>query len=171
MILAAASNWYKEKGTEDLIRLAENLPDSTVLTVVGVKGSLKRKLKHPNVITLERTENAVQLAEIYSAADLFINLTQEDTFPTVNIEAQACGCPVLTYAAGGSPEIITKDTGMSVPAGDLDAMTGMIKVMRDRRITFTAEACIARGNEFTRERMIKEYTDLYRAVTEQKEKD
>ena len=165
MILAVAGNWYKEKGSEDLEKLAQNLPEGTVLTAVGVKGALKRKLQSAGVIALERTENAAELAEIYSAADVFINLTQEDTFPTVNIEALSCGCPVITYAVGGSPEIITGDTGLSVPAGDLNQMLGMIKVMRDRRIVFSADTCMARGRQFTRERMVKEYHALYLAMT------
>lgn len=170
VILAAASNWYKEKGSEDLVRLAQNLPDRTALVAVGVTGSLKNRLNLPNVTALERTENADQMAELYSSADVFINLTQEDTFPTVNIEAQACGCPVITYAVGGSPEIMTEQTGLSVPANDLDAMIGMIKVMRDRQITFRTEDCIARGQEYTRERMKEEYRKLYSELTEGEQK-
>ena len=165
VILAAASNWYKEKGSEDLVRLAQNLPDHTALVAVGVTGSLKNRLNLPNVLALERTENVDQMAELYSSADVFINLTQEDTFPTVNIEAQACGCPVLTYAVGGSPEIVTENTGIVVPANDLDAMIGMIKVMRDRQISFRTEDCIARGQEYRRERMKEEYRKLYHEMT------
>ena len=166
LILAAASNWYKEKGSEDLVRLAQNLPDGTSLAAVGVSGSLKKKLNLPNVIAMERTESAVQMAELYSSADVFINLTQEDTFPTVNIEALACGCPVITYAVGGSPEIVTEHTGIAVPASDLNALIGMIKVMRDRQIVFRPEDCIARGREYPRERMIEEYRKLYGEMTE-----
>ena len=170
VILAAASTWYKEKGSEDLVRLAQKLPKGTALAVIGVTGSLKKKLNLPDVITMERTENADQMAELYSSADVFINLTQEDTFPTVNIEALACGCPVLTYAVGGSPEIVTETTGLSVPANDLNAVIGMIKVMRDRQIIFRTEDCIARGNEYSRERMKEEYRKLYDEMTERKQK-
>ena len=170
VILAAASNWYKEKGAEDLVKLAQKLPEGTCLVAVGVSGSLKNRLRLPNVITLERTESASQMAELYSSADVFVNLTQEDTFPTVNIEAQACGCPVITYAVGGSPEIMTEHTGIAVPAEDIDALTGMIKVMRGRQIIFRTEDCIARGNEYQKERMIKEYRKLYRELTEREHK-
>lgn len=50
---------------------------------------------------MPRTESAAQLAAIYSAADAFFNPTVEDNFPTVNLEAEACGTPVVTYDTGG----------------------------------------------------------------------
>lgn len=64
-----------------------------------------------NVIGLQRTANQQELAEYYSAADVFINPTYQDSLPTVNMEALACGTPVITYRTGGSPEILDKETG------------------------------------------------------------
>ena len=161
MILAAAGNWYKEKGTEDLKKLAHDLPEGCVLAVVGADRRFAASLAGPNVITVSRTERAEELAEIYSAADVFINLTKEDTFPTVNIEALSCGCPVITYAIGGSPEIITEKTGKSVPGEDLDALKEMIEDMQKGKVRFDRQDCEARGREFSRERMLGEYRALY----------
>ncbi len=161
LILASAGNWYKEKGVDDLIALAHQLPDGCALAVVGVKGNLKAKLDLPNVTAVERTESAAQLAEFYSAADVFINLTQEDTFPTVNIEALACGCPVLTYRVGGSPEIAGETCGIAVDPGDLEGMIRAIEAVRDGKTVFSREACSQRGREFSRERMIQAYRLLY----------
>lgn len=57
-------------------------------------------------VLMPRTESAVQLAAIYSAADAFFNPTVEDNYPTVNLEAEACGTPVVTYDTGGCAETI-----------------------------------------------------------------
>ncbi|ROT91781.1 glycosyltransferase [Gordonibacter urolithinfaciens] len=56
---------------------------------------------------LERTESHGQLAAIYTAADLFLNPTREDNYPTMNLEAEACGTPVWTYGTGGCAETLT----------------------------------------------------------------
>ena len=59
------------------------------------------------IVTLQRTSSQQDLASIYSAADLFVNPTVEDNYPTVNLEAEACGTPVLTYDTGGCSETIS----------------------------------------------------------------
>ena len=41
-----------------------------------------------------------ELARLYSQAAVFVNTTLEDNFPTVNLEALACGTPVVTFATG-----------------------------------------------------------------------
>ncbi|MBR4456507.1 MAG: glycosyltransferase [Solobacterium sp.] len=164
VILAAAGSWYKEKGTEDLIRLSNRLPEGSDLVVVGASGSFAQKLKGEHVLVLPRTESAEELAEIYSASDIFVNLTQEDTFPTVNLEAQACGCPILTYAAGGSTETVREGTGASAEAGNLDALIGMIKDNMDGRIRFDRSACETNGKQYSREAMIEGYQALYRRM-------
>jgi len=54
------------------------------------------------------------LAELYATSDVFFNPTREDTYPTVNMEALACGTPVVTFDVGGSPEIVSPKTGIIV---------------------------------------------------------
>ena len=66
-----------------------------------------------------RTDSTQQLAQYYTAADVFVNPTYEDTFPTTNLEALACGTPVVTYRTGGSPEAIDEHTGIVVAKGDI----------------------------------------------------
>lgn len=60
---------------------------------------------------IERTESKVQLAALYTAANIFFNPTREDNYPTVNLEAEACGTPVATYDAGGCCETIGRVAG------------------------------------------------------------
>lgn len=103
MILGVASVWDKNKGLFDFCRLQEKLDNQFVIVLVGVTEKQKNELP-PEIVTLPRTTCAEELAEIYSSADVFVNPTHQDTYPTVNLEARACGTPVITYDVGGSPE-------------------------------------------------------------------
>jgi glycosyltransferase involved in cell wall biosynthesis len=57
-----------------------------------------------NIIGIEHTNSVAELVNLYSAAYVFVNATYEDNYPTTNLEAIACGTPVITYDTGGSPE-------------------------------------------------------------------
>ena len=103
VILGAASVWDKEKGLLDFCRLREKLDSRFAIVLVGVTEKQKSRLL-PGILALPRTASPRELAEIYSAADVFVNPTHQDTYPTVNLEARACGTPVITYDVGGSPE-------------------------------------------------------------------
>ena len=93
-----------------------------------------------NIISIHRTQNQNELAEIYSAADLFVNPTREENYPTVNMESLACGTPVLTFNTGGSPEIIDKTYGMVVEKDDIDSMYNEIINICENNV-FTKDAC------------------------------
>lgn len=106
MILGVASPWTERKGLSDFIRLARDL-DGEKYAVVLVGLSKKQIEELPRgVVGLTRTDSRRELAEIYSAADVFFNPTLEDNYPTVNLEAEACGTPVVTYDTGGCAEAI-----------------------------------------------------------------
>lgn len=117
MILCVASRWSKRKGIEDVIQLASLLDEDSIIVMVGVDEKQKKELPK-NIIGISRTENAKQLAEIYTAADLLFNPTREDTYPTVNLEAEACGTKVVTYDAGGSRETLHDSRSVAIPVGD-----------------------------------------------------
>lgn len=118
MILGVASQWQPSKGYYDFLELAKRLDDKYAIVLVGLTGRQKKKLPR-NIIGIERTNNAKELAELYSAADLFFNPTYEDNYPTTNLEAIACGTRVLTYAVGGSPESASEN-GIIINPGDID---------------------------------------------------
>ena len=105
IILGVASPWSERKGLDDFIRLSKVLDDSYRIFLVGLNQKQIDMLPN-NVIGIKRTENQQELASIYSTADLLFNPTYEDNYPTVNLEAIACGTPVLTYDTGGSKEFI-----------------------------------------------------------------
>lgn len=121
IILGLASIWCKEKGWDDFIALSKSIGEDEVIVMVGV--TPERAKGVPNgIIPIARTENVRQMAELYSAAEVFVNPTWQDNYPTVNLEAISCGTPVITYNTGGSIESITPDTGTVVPQGDLASL-------------------------------------------------
>ena len=123
IILGVASVWGEKKGFNDFLKLAELLNENFVIVLVGVT---KKQIKQfaQNMIGITRTNNPKELAMIYSAADVFFNPTYEDTYPTVNLEAKACGTEVVTYNTGGSVESV--EPNRVVPQGDLDAVKEII---------------------------------------------
>ncbi len=108
IILGVASVWEKRKGFDDFLELAKQIDDGYRIVLVGVNDE-QLKILPSNIIGIKRTNSATELAEIYTAADVLFNPTYEDNYPTVNLEAQACGTPVITYPTGGSVESVPKD--------------------------------------------------------------
>ena len=119
MLLGVANVWEKRKGLDDFIRLAEILPDSYRIFLVGLSDKQIKQLKEQGsrITAIRRTDSAEALAAIYSAADLFLNPTYEDNYPSVILEAEACGTPVITYDTGGCSEAIHLTDSRVIPQG------------------------------------------------------
>ncbi len=116
-LLGVATSWGAGKGLKDFYKLREHLdPQRYEITLVGLKPEQIKELS-PGIQGIERTNSVDELARFYSAADVLVNPTYADTFPTVNLEALACGTPVVTYCTGGSPETLTPETGLIVETG------------------------------------------------------
>ena len=129
ILLGVASVWEPRKGLEDFVKLSGELDGRYQVVLVGVTEAQAKKLPR-NILTILRTNSPTELAQIYSAADVFVNPTYEDNYPTVNLEAQACGIPVVCYDTGGSSETL-KAGSVLVPKGDLQAMKEAICRMTD----------------------------------------
>lgn len=109
MILGVASPWTERKGLPGFIRLAKELDsDHFVVVLVGLSKEQIKQVQRDvlNVIALPKTGSVQELAEAYTAADVFFNPTTEDNYPTVNLEAEACGTRVVTYDTGGCRETV-----------------------------------------------------------------
>lgn len=121
MLLGVSSVWNDLKGYGDFIKLAQMLNEHFAVVMVGLSKEQIHSLPR-NIIGIERTASIKELSYIYSSADLFLNLTYCDNYPNVNIEAVACGTPVLTYDTGGSPEIIQEYGGYIISKGNINAV-------------------------------------------------
>lgn len=168
IVLGVNSVWETRKGLSDFIALRSMLDDQYVIVLVGVNRKQKKHLPE-GVIGIERTDNIHDLAAYYSRADVFVNPTYEDNFPTTNLEALACGTPVITYQTGGSPEAIDTTCGVVVPVGDVRAMADTIQhVCQDSKNPFSSEACRKRVElHFRKEDRYQEYFDLYSSLLKQ----
>ncbi len=156
-----ASFWGRHKGLEDFIRLSDLISDDSVIVLIGLNKKQQEGLP-VNITGLSRTENIDELAAFYSAADVFVNPTYADNFPTVNLEALACGTPVITYNTGGSPEAITPETGFVVKQGDVSRLIEKIAHVITAGKGAYSTACRERAtNHFDKDKCFKEYIQLY----------
>ena len=122
IVLAVAGTWTGRKGLGDLIELNKRLNADTFeykMVIVGLSDDQIKKLSASlfNAILIARTNSTQELVEIYSAADVFVNPTYEDNYPTVNLEAEACGVKVITYDTGGCSETINNPDSQIIPQG------------------------------------------------------
>ena len=178
MLLAMATTFDRRKGTQYLRQLPKMLSDDEVLVLVGLAKEQLEKFNMPRCIGIGRTNSVEELAAYYSAADVFINPTLEDNFPTTNIEALACGTPVVTFKTGGSVEsvldgesvvcennIIYSSVGMVVPKGDMQAMLTAVRKITVKGKSAYSCACRRKAEEYyDKNNQYMKYVELYNEV-------
>lgn len=155
MILGVASEWTARKGYQDFLKLSKILDDSIRIVMVGLNDQQLQNLPQ-NIIGIQRTESKEELVKIYSAADVFFNATYDDNFPTTNLEAIACGTPVVTYNTGGSPECIDNHNGKVIEQGKYDLLNEIVSNMNFKIDQYEIR------NRFNKEIMINEYVKVYK---------
>lgn len=124
VVLGVAARWDTRKGLKTFIKLATELSDDFRIVMVGVTRDIK-KILPPKVVTYEKTDSQEELRRLYGAADVFLNPTLQDNYPTVNLEASACGTRVITYNTGGSPENANTPSCV-VEQGDFETLKKLI---------------------------------------------
>lgn len=166
VILGVASPWTPKKGFDEFIELSKVIDESMVIFLVGVTRSQSKNLPR-NIKSIERTESSDQLRELYSVADVFVNLTLEDTFPTVNLEALACGTPIISYNSGGSPESVFEGTGFVVERNSINDVLSSIGVIKGYGKNHFTEHCRRTAEiYFSKEKQISKYFQLYTEIRE-----
>ena len=160
MLLGVADSWGARKGLDVFVKLSKRLDSAKYqIVLVGTNDSVDKQLPD-NIISVHRTQNQKELAEIYTAADLFVNPTREENYPTVNMESIACGTPVLTFRTGGSPEIPDETCGAVVECDDIGALESEIIQITEEKL-FSQEACLQRAKAFDKDKLFREYVNLY----------
>jgi len=165
IILGVASRWDGLKGIFDFTAL-NNIIDHDIFKIVLVGLNKKQIKKIPKEITgIERTEDINELTALYSIADVFLNPTWEDTFPTTNLEAIACGTPVITYNTGGSIESISDDVGIIVDKGDIKNLYKSIINIKEKGKNYYFNNCRKRAETFyNKKEKYKDYIKLYKKL-------
>ena len=155
ILLGVATAWDDMKGYSDFIELSRKLDDSYKIVMVGLTDKQIKKLPD-NIIGIRRTASIEELVYIYSSSDILLNLSYCDTYPTINLEARACGLPIITYATGGSPES-AGDHNSVVKRGDLDGVVYKIKQMGNNH-----QKNIEKVSDFDKSETMKQYMRLYK---------
>ncbi len=164
IILGVASTWSIRKGLKDFIKLSSMLTEDFQIVLVGIS---QEEINCEQIIAYKRTTNQKELAEIYTAADVFANPTMEENFPTVNLEALACGTPIVTYRTGGSPESVDEKTGIVVEHGNLEQMKdAIIRVTKNGKGHYV-KACIEKSQNYDMNARFNDYVDLYEEFLKQ----
>lgn len=162
IVLALAYYWDHSKGLDIIIEYAKRLPEKYQIVLVGTNNELDKILPN-NIISIHRTNTQQELVEIYSASDVFINPTRDENYPTVNMEAIACGLPVITFDTGGSSEMISDKTGISVKMNDVDAMEKeIIRICQTK--PYSKHDCLKHAKSFDMQEKFKEYVELYKTI-------
>ncbi len=158
-ILGVANGFSGRKGLHDFNKLREILPNNFEITMVGLIGAEIKQIK-PGIKGYARTSTIEELVRLYNEADVYINPTYSDNFPTTNIEALACGTPVITYKTGGSPEAVDEKTGVVIEQGDVVGLAEAIKLMQEKPLS--SFDCRKRAEDlFDKDKCFEKYVKLY----------
>ena len=165
-VLGVAFGWEKRKGLDVFVELRKRLSDKYSIVLVGTDETVDATL--PDGITsIHRTNSQEELAQLYSCADVLVNPTREENYPTVNMEALACGTPVVTFKTGGSAEIIDETCGVAVECDDIDTLEReIIRVCETK--PYSLEACVTKAQSFDMHSKFEQYLELYERIYKEK---
>lgn len=155
MVLGVALEWGIRKGLDVMIELSKRLPKNYQIVLVGTNEKID-KILPKEIISIHRTHNQKELAQIYSTADVFVNPTREEVLGMVNVEALACGTPVVTFNSGGSPECLDELSGKTVPYNDINLLEKEVINICENNI-FLSKNCIKRSKAFDMNLKFNEY--------------
>ena len=159
IVLGVSFGWGYSKGLDVFVDLASRLSEDYKIVLVGTNADTDRQLPE-SIISIHQTQNQAELAEIYSAADVFVNPTREENYPTVNMEALACGTPVVTFKTGGSPEIIDDACGSVVGYNDKEAMLAEILRVCEEK-PYSKGSCLDRAESFRLDDKFRKVVEMY----------
>ena len=167
IVLGVCSAWEQErKGINYMFDLSQKLDSSYQVVLVGVKPDENYTVPD-NIIGIEKTANAKEIAQIYTAADVFVNPTLEDNFPMTHIEALACGTPIVTFDTGGAVETVNENTGIVVPQRDKEKLLAAVKEVCNSDKDYKT-LCLEESKKYDKEDLYKKYIELYRSVAKNK---
>ncbi len=164
VILGTANKWLDKINKNTFHYVTNQLAEDEVMLLIGCSKEQMGKLPD-RVIGIEYINSREELAQIYSTADVYVNVTWEDSLPTVNIESLCCGTPVITFDSGGSPEIINQDTGIVVEQGDYKSLFNAIREVKLKGKEYYKLRCIEHGvKNFNKNDRYLDYIQLYQYI-------
>jgi len=160
IIMGMANKWLQPENREVVKEIIGILNNDTKLLLVGCNDAQRKTLQeYENVLTVGFVRDRVQLAQLYSMADVFVNVTHADTLPTVNMESICCGTPVVTFDSCGSPELVGENCGFVVPEGNVEALLEAVNRARH----MDRSQCVRYGqSHYDKNICYEKYLDIYR---------
>lgn len=160
LILGIVSNLNSTKGGQFFLELSKLLAEDEHILLLSLENS---EGLPSNITALKRTDSVRELAEIYSAADVFVNPTLQDTFSMINVEALSCGVPVVTFNTGGCTEAVTDKCGFVAENGNTESLYESIRRVRQGEVS--RDACRERGLQFGIKQRFQKYIEIYREIS------
>ncbi len=150
----------------DLVQLVKQLADEKIVVLLaGNVHADANVLKMPYVRQLGYIDSKDELAILYSAADVYVHLSREDTFGKVIAESMSCGTPVIVYDQTACPELVLDGRGFVIPVGDVDAILNRIGIINRLTKKYFTNKCISFvKNNLMKEILIKKNIKLYLEV-------
>lgn len=165
IVLGVAFSWSEYKGLDVFEKLCDAIRDEYHIVLVGVDKKQKERL-HRRIRGIDKCSDQLELAKIYTCADVMLNPTREEVLGLTNIEALACGTPVITFNTGGSPECVDKDSGVVIQDNNsLEEIICAIKrICTDHKKEERKRACISRASEFDEQKVYMKYLRIYSSI-------
>ena len=163
ILLGVASGFGERKGLYDYCKLSEKLAENYQLILVGVSDDDKKYLPS-NIIAIPRTNSQLDLVKLYSAAEVLLSLSYEETFGLTIIEAMSCGTPAIVYDNTAQPELITSNTGAVVSNGDIDALVTSIDEICSIGKSRYSDNCRSFAEKYNQTKIYRDYLDLYTSI-------
>ena len=159
VILGVATAWGDKKGLDRFFKLAQLLDDRFRVVLVGLEDAQMRGLPR-NVVGIKKTNSIEELAEIYTAADVCLSLSVEETMGLTVVEANACGTPAIVLNKTALPELITEKNGIVVEGSSMECVAAMLRETDFKR-RFSSDACISYARTYEKTLKYAEYVKLY----------
>lgn len=161
MLLGVATSWSASKGLDDYSKLSQTISDEYTIVLLGLSKKQRRLLPN-NVIGLGRTESIKELAELYSTANIVLNLSYQEAFGMTTVEGFACGTPGIVYNCTASPELITPETGLIVEPGNIGQLHKAIELIRFNGKDYYSASCRKQAEiYYNKQNQFNEYMKLY----------
>lgn len=163
IILGPASKWLLSVNKQVMAEFSNIMQPDEVLLLFGVTNAIDNL--PDNIITYGYTKNREELAQLYTMVDVFANVTREDSLSLINVEAQACGTPVVTFNQTGPKETVDDINSFNVPVGDVHKLYEAVQKVRKQTTEDTVTQCV----QFVHEKYevyntYKKYIELYKSI-------
>lgn len=164
ILLGVSGVWNDKKGFNDFKLLSKQLNNDEVIILVGLSKNQINGLPI-NIIGIEKTENQNELKNLYVTADIFLNLSVEETFGLTTAEALACGTPAIVYDSTACPEIIDTQTGVVVPKRNFIKLREAInEIMKNGKSVYSSKCRDRALKFFEKTDRYNEYFNLYKLL-------